>query len=99
MKKKVLLIAIILAQFTFIGISGALAADQYSYTGKGTVTFNHAEHRNIMECSACHTGEEPDKIVISNKKEGHGLCLSCHKTEKKKGNKAAPTSCSQCHKK
>lgn len=99
MEKKVLLIALILAQFTFIGISGALAADQYSYTGKGTVTFNHAEHGEKMECSVCHTGEEPAKIAISNKKEGHDQCLTCHKAEKKKGNKAAPTSCSQCHKK
>lgn len=97
MQKKGLLIALILAQFTFISVTGALAADQYTYTGKGTVTFNHAEHGKNMDCSSCHTTEEPTVIAITNKKEGHDLCLSCHKLKKKEGNTAAPTSCKKCH--
>lgn len=97
MDKKRLLIALIVAQFTFIGVSGALAADQYTYTGKGTVTFNHAEHMTKMECASCHTSAEPTTIAITNKQEGHDLCLTCHKIEKKKGNIAAITGCNACH--
>lgn len=100
MKKKTLLIALLLgAQFTIIGISSAMATDQYSYSGKGTVTFNHAEHGKKMECSTCHTDEQPSKISITNKQEGHDFCLSCHKANKKSGNAVIPTSCNQCHKK
>lgn len=97
MKKKLLLAALVLVQFTFISVSGVLAADQYTYTGKGTVTFNHAQHGEKMDCSNCHTTEEPAAIAITNKKEGHDLCLSCHKLKKKEGNTVAPTSCKQCH--
>ena len=78
-------------------VGNASATDTYEYTGKGTVTFTHTEHGKKMDCSACHTTATPEKIAIENKKQGHDLCLACHKTEKKQGNKAAPTSCKQCH--
>ncbi len=82
---------------SFMLVSNASATDTYEYTGKGTVTFTHAEHGKKMECSVCHTTATPEKITIENKKQGHALCLTCHKAEKKQGNKAAPTSCKQCH--
>ncbi|MCD6526258.1 MAG: cytochrome c3 family protein [Desulfuromonas sp.] len=95
MKTKLLFIAL----FTMVCATTAIAADQYQYTGKGTVSFNHKMHGEKLECSACHTTATPEKMAITNKKEGHDKCLVCHKAEKKNGNNAAPTSCSQCHKK
>jgi len=82
-----------------IFISSAIAADEYQYTGKGVVTFNHAEHGKKIDCATCHKGTTPEKIMITNKKQGHDQCLTCHKAEKAKGNTAAPTSCKQCHQK
>ena len=103
--KQALLTLILLAVaglfFSSIVINNAIAeaipADTIQYTGKGTVTFNHGEHSKKMACTNCHKGETPTKITIENKKQGHKACLTCHKAEKKKGNKAAPTSCKLCH--
>jgi len=77
----------------------SLLPDTYQYTGKGTVTFTHSAHGKLMACDSCHSGATPSKITIENKKQGHDLCLACHKTQAKQGNKAAPTKCNQCHKK
>lgn len=93
MKTKLLFIAL----FTVVCASTAIAADQYQYAGKGTVTFDHKTHGEKLDCATCHTTATPEKIAITNKKEGHDLCLACHKAEKKNGNKLAPTSCSKCH--
>nr|WP_320115594.1 cytochrome c3 family protein [uncultured Desulfuromonas sp.] len=95
MKTKLLLSVLFMALLA----TSALAADTYEYTGKGTVTFDHKMHGEKMDCSSCHTTQPPQKIAINGKKEGHALCLDCHKKEQEKGNKAAPKSCSQCHKK
>ncbi|SDE53991.1 cytochrome c3 family protein [Desulfuromonas thiophila] len=73
-----------------------LAADVYTYEGKGTVTFNHKGHGAVLDCSRCHEGE-PGRIPIENKQQGHDLCLNCHKTEKAAGNAQAPVTCSACH--
>ncbi|PLX93601.1 MAG: cytochrome C [Desulfuromonas sp.] len=85
--------------FVALCTTSALAAESYQYTGKGTVTFNHKMHGEKMDCSSCHTTQPPQKIAITNKQQGHALCLDCHKSEQKKGNTAAPKSCNQCHKK
>lgn len=93
MKTKLILIALL----TLTCAATAIAADQYQYTGKGTVTFDHKSHGEKMDCSTCHKGATPAKIAIENKKQGHDQCLVCHKAEKKQGNMAAPTKCSACH--
>lgn len=77
----------------------AFAAETYQYTGKGTVTFTHAQHGTLLGCASCHTGETPAKISIENKQQGHDLCLSCHKEQAKQGKINAPTKCNDCHKK
>jgi len=91
--KRVLVIMMLLA---FVAASTvAFAADTVTYTGKGTVTFNHKAHGEKLGCKACHEGT-PAKIEITGKDTAHGLCLACHKKMKDQG---APTKCNDCHKK
>jgi len=86
---------VIMMLLTFVAASVAFAADTVTYTGKGTVTFNHKAHGEKLGCDACHEGT-PAKIEIKDKDSGHGKCLACHKTMTDKG---APTKCNECHKK
>lgn len=95
MKIKLLLITLL----TLSAAATAMAADQYLYTGKGTVTFEHKAHADTIACSECHTTATPEKIAIENKQQGHDLCLTCHKAQAQQGNAAAPTKCNDCHKK
>ena len=92
--KRVLVIMMLLA---FVAASTAAFAmpETVTYTGKGTVTFNHKAHGKKLGCKACHEGA-PKKIEITGKDTAHGLCLACHKKMKDEG---APTKCNDCHKK
>jgi hypothetical protein len=87
---KKLMIAIMLVAFAFTVV---YAADMVTYENKkGTVTFNHKEHGEKMECTACHEGT-PAKIEI-DKAAAHGdSCKGCHKE------KGGPTKCNDCHEK
>lgn len=88
---KKLLVAVMLVAFA---ATAAMAVeDVYTYTGKGTITFNHKAHGEKLGCEACHKGT-PAKIDVSTKDAGHALCLECHKSMKDKG---APTKCNDCH--
>lgn len=84
---------LVFALLTLFAAAPALASDSFTYTGKGTVTFNHKAHGEKLGCAACHEGE-PTKIEISDKATGHAACLDCHKAKKAEG---APTSCGECH--
>ncbi len=85
---KKLLVAVMLVAFA---AAPAFATDVYTYTGKGTVTFDHKTHADSLGCDACHEGE-PAKIEV-DKKGAHGAtCKTCHKDQK-----AGPTKCNDCH--
>ncbi|BCR03831.1 c-type cytochrome [Desulfuromonas versatilis] len=85
---------LVIAMLTMFAAAPAIAADTYTYTGKGTVTFNHKAHGEKLGCEKCHEGE-PKKIEIKDKDTGHATCLDCHKAMKDQG---APTKCNDCHK-
>ncbi|MDY0190981.1 MAG: cytochrome c3 family protein [Desulfuromonas sp.] len=95
--KHTIFLALAIVSVSLIFSATIFAADTYQYTGKGTVTFNHAKHGAELGCASCHQEETPAKITIENKKQGHDLCLTCHKAQAKQGNKSAPTKCSACH--
>ncbi len=85
---KKLLVAAMLVAFA---AAPAFSADVFTYTGKGTVTFDHKAHADSLGCEACHEGE-PASIEV-DKTSAHGdTCKGCHKT---KG--AGPTKCNDCH--
>ncbi len=88
--KKLLVAALLVA---FAATPALAVEDTYSYTGKGTVTFNHKVHGEKLGCEACHEGE-PAKIEVTDKATGHAACLDCHKEKKAEG---APTKCGACH--
>jgi len=74
---------------------------------KGTILFPHRTHQNKLEnCNICHTlfPQEPRSLTrlketgqLRPKEVMNKLCVSCHKAEKKAGNKTGPTTCSKCH--
>ena len=61
--------------------------------GKGTVTFNHTMHMEMLEdCALCHPPlpqEYNDDVSI--KKIAHTTCKTCHKDS------GGPTKCNECH--
>lgn len=58
------------------------------------VTFEHKTHKDL-KCEKCHSDATfPQKIEAVTKEKAHGVCLECHKAEKK-----GPTKCAECHKK
>ena len=89
--KKLVLIMMILA---FVGVNVAIAADVVTYENKkGTVTFNHKAHSEMLgDCAKCHEGE-PAKIEVDKKGAHKATCKSCHKEM------GGPTKCNDCHKK
>ena len=60
---------------------------------KGKISFSHATHIDSIECAKCHGTEAPGPIALG-KKNGHDLCLGCHKE-----NNSGPTKCEGCHEK
>ena len=59
----------------------------------GNVTFKHATHK-AQKCDRCHADAKGGKITFETKEKAHGLCVECHKAEKK-----GPAKCAECHKK
>ena len=59
----------------------------------GNVTFKHQTHA-AQKCDVCHGAGAPKAIGKMEKEKAHGLCLDCHKKEKK-----GPAKCAECHKK
>ena len=47
-------------------------------------------------CSECH-GADKDGDKPSIRNAFHNTCVGCHRETKKRGEKAGPTSCGQCH--
>jgi hypothetical protein len=78
----------------------AIAADAptkaVTLTAKnGPVTFDHKAHKGETKCEKCHSDATfPQKVEPVAKDKAHGVCVECHKTEKK-----GPTKCNDCHKK
>jgi predicted CXXCH cytochrome family protein len=73
----------------------ALAADVVELpASKGTVTFPHKKHQEMLkDCIKCHE-KGPGKIAELGKDWAHKVCRGCH-TEMKRG----PVICTDCHKK
>ena len=74
---------------------------------RGAVPFPHRAHQErVADCNVCHAvfPKEPQSLTRL-KKDGqlkpkdvmNKQCIKCHKTEKKAGNNAGPTTCSKCH--
>jgi len=74
---------------------------------RGAVPFTHHDHQERLgDCNACHAmfPQEPQSLAmlkksgqLKSKEVMNKLCVKCHKTEKKAGNKTGPTTCSKCH--
>ncbi len=58
----------------------------------GNVTFHHKMHAEREGCTACHTTDPPEKLVL-DRESAHELCRGCHK---ERG--AGPANCNECHK-
>ncbi|MDY0262956.1 MAG: cytochrome c3 family protein [Syntrophotalea acetylenica] len=52
--------------------------------------FPHKPHATLMACSTCHRGGN-EKAALT-REMGHGLCLDCHRQNKK-----GPVECAGCH--
>jgi hypothetical protein len=74
---------------------------------RGKVPFPHRLHQeNLDDCNVCHgifpqvSGSIEDlksKGKLEKKQVMNKLCVACHRTEKRAGNKGGPTTCSKCH--
>ena len=57
-----------------------------------------ADAKNPAACTSCHAVKEAKGGASVAKDAFHGKCQGCHKDAAGKG-KAAPTKCTECHKK
>lgn len=74
---------------------------------QGGVAFPHRVHQDALnDCMVCHQAfAQSSGSIQKAKAEGtlakkqvmNKLCIQCHRTEKKAGNKAGPTTCGKCH--
>ncbi len=74
---------------------------------KGKIAFPHRRHQDRLDnCQKCHAVFPQQSGAIKQLKASgklkkkyvmRKLCIKCHKTEKKAGRKAGPTSCAKCH--
>jgi cytochrome c-type protein NrfB len=74
---------------------------------KANVPFPHRAHQDrLKDCNICHAlfPQEPGALgqlksigQLQQKQVMTQLCIKCHKTEEKAGNKSGPTTCSKCH--
>ena len=74
---------------------------------KGSVSFPHHRHQNILQdCMICHALFPQEAGIIARlKQEGklvkkqvmNKLCIHCHKERKRQGSTSGPTKCSKCH--
>lgn len=73
----------------------------------GNVHFPHQRHQaKLVDCTICHSAYPQKAHAIEDlKAEGklakkqimNDQCTKCHKERKQAGEKAGPTSCTQCH--
>ena len=112
MKSKTILLLIIFVILFTVTIVAAVknegAKDIEIYGGsKGKVPFPHHMHQtNLEDCNICHSlfpqklnsiNDLKTKGQLKKKQVMRKLCIKCHKTEKRAGNKTGPTQCSKCH--
>lgn len=71
------------------------------------VKFNHEKHSTAFKCDTCHATATGGALKTADAKPNafhaagakSGLCIDCHMKEQAAGKKAAPTTCTGCHKK
>ena len=74
---------------------------------RGNVPFPHRTHQEVLgDCNKCHDLFPQETGAITRLKKSGDLkkkqvmnksCVKCHKSMKKGGGKAGPTTCSKCH--
>jgi len=74
---------------------------------RGKIPFPHRTHQEVLgDCNKCHDLFPQETGAITRLKKSGDLkkkqvmnksCVKCHKTMKKGGAKAGPTTCSKCH--
>ena len=74
---------------------------------RGKVPFPHRTHQTVLgDCAACHDLFPQEAGSIERLKKAGDLkkkqvmnvsCVKCHKSMKKQGGQAGPTTCSKCH--
>ena len=74
---------------------------------RGAIPFPHRTHQDKLgDCNLCHNmfPQEPQSLArlktdgqLKPKEVMNKLCVKCHKSEKKAGKSAGPTTCSKCH--
>jgi len=74
---------------------------------RGKVPFPHRTHQTVLgDCNSCHDLFPQQAGAIEQLKKAGDLkrkqvmnknCVKCHKTMKKAGSQAGPTTCSKCH--
>lgn len=74
---------------------------------RGKVPFTHRTHQKVLgDCNQCHDIFQQETGAITRLKKAGDLkkkqvmnksCVKCHKSMKKSGSKAGPTTCSKCH--
>jgi predicted CXXCH cytochrome family protein len=62
-------------------------------TGKKPAMLPHAKHQAKFDCDTCHKNANFPTDKKWSLKQGHGLCMSCHKARNE-----GPTKCNNaCH--
>lgn len=111
---RVLLGVWVLAALIGFGVWTALAVEnggaaQLLLDGgsKGTVSFPHHRHQNVLQdCKICHElFPQEAGAIVKLKREGKLVkkqvmtkhCIRCHKERERQGSASGPTKCSKCH--
>lgn len=111
MLKRSLFIAVLIS--LLLPAAAVLTADNGAenmelYGGsRGKVPFPHGTHQTVLgDCNACHDLFPQQAGAIERLKKAGDLkrkqvmntsCVKCHKSMKKAGRPAGPTTCSKCH--
>ena len=102
---------LVLSMAAIVTASANKGADEITIDGgsKGTIAFPHEEHQeHLQDCMVCHDVFPQELGVIKKMKTEkelkrkqvmNGVCLACHKADKKAGKEHGPTSCNKCHSK
>jgi hypothetical protein len=98
MKKMLVVIIALVLACTYAYAGGELNPDftkEYP-NSKGTVTFNHQLHAEVLgECADCHAQLKAFGDIV-DKKFGHKVCKTCHKDNIQSAPNA-PVACTGCH--
>lgn len=101
MKKSIICSAAFTLVFGFAVASNAVAQNKApdviilkTEAAKKPATFPHAKHvAGKITCDTCHKSADFPADKKWSLKNGHALCLGCHKAQEK-----GPTKCADCHK-